>query len=111
LVKPVRCAVESIEELRRELGEAVDDSEILSEEALASAVFSVLPPTAAALSPAPLTDEALWSLEKSTPLYLSWTWCAVPFTIQRLINPSATRQTVCGICKNPLSHPKHDKPE
>ena len=109
--KPVRVAAESIEELRRELGESVDDPDVLSEDVLASATFSLLPPTAAALSPTPLTDDALWSLEKNTPLFLSWTWCAVTFRIQSVLNASLTRQSMCLLCGSKLSHPKHDKPE
>jgi hypothetical protein len=111
LSKPVKVAAESIDELRRELGEAVDDEEILSADALATAIFSTVQPSVAAPSPAPLTDDALWALDKNAPLYLSWPWCAASFKLQRQINPSLTRDSTCLICKHTLSHPKHDKPE
>jgi hypothetical protein len=111
LAKPVKVATESIEELRQELGDTVDDEGVLSAEALATAIFSVRQPTVSVPCPTPLTDDALWALDRDTLLFLSWPWCAASFKLQCIINPNVTRSSQCQLCGSQLSHPKHHKPE
>jgi len=71
---------------------------VLSAEALATVVFSVLQPMAMVPSPTPLTDAALQALAKDTELFLSWHWCAASFKLQR------TRSSQYVICGSHLSH-------